>query len=200
MTIELGQNQSVTQAVVVPEEIFDHNTAPMMVALFKPDGTPFLADTATVYSVATAIWNPLGDDLWTLFMETASPAPYPFRSAVFNQLVSSRNGIYQNMTGAPGTTGNQIPKKVAELPTTESVILTQHLFIGADGEVLGVGATPITGGFILTSTEILVDGVADFVTRIFYRGDVVAQQAVDIQMLSDRLDSAEGRLTTLENP
>lgn len=211
MPLELGQNQSVTQAVVTEQVELDRNTAPQLVALFKPDGTPFLGDTASVYSVYAVIWSPFAPELWAALMEAASPAPYPYRSVIFNQLDPEKNGIWQNMTGAPGTVGDQPPKKVADLPKGEAVIISKFFFESTDendddkdGQIDLVEMRPITGGFVLASILVDNNGVPEYQWTVIYRADQLPEYAMEaLQTVSDlenNYNNLADRVSALENP
>ena len=54
MVDELGKGQAVAQAVVTPQETYDPSRTPLVVSLFKPDGTPFPAFTAAFLIFATS--------------------------------------------------------------------------------------------------------------------------------------------------
>lgn len=133
MSDTLGQGQSVTQAVVVSQEVMDPNTAPMKVSLFKQDGTPFLADTATVFSTMVLVAQDLTDDAFEALTGGDYPLPYPLTIAIINQSPASRNGLYQGQTGAPDTEGPQRMKRISDLPVDDAVV----------GAVYAIGETNV---------------------------------------------------------
>lgn len=140
MSEHLGQGQSTTQAIVVPQEKLDSAKAPMKVSLFKPDGTPFLADTAAVFSVGTLVWNPLAAEAFTAAFDTPNENPWPYKAAIFNQTDSAKNGIYQNQFGAPGLPEGvpQLMIKIAELPKMEAVFVAPTLIASPDRDKTSV--------------------------------------------------------------
>lgn len=174
MSPALGQGQSVTQAVVVPDTTFDPNKAPMVVALFKPDGTPFLADTATLYTIFTVVWNPMDEDAIEAMLETPNESPWPFKGALFNQVDPTKNGIYANMFGAPGTTGPQLMVKIADLPVGEAVFISPSIIASDDRDpetLLELAdLMPELGGVVIASNLDYVDDEAVYVWSIITDG------------------------------
>lgn len=186
MSPTLGRGQSVTQAVVVPQDEFDPNKAPMVVSLFKPDGTPFLADTATVYTVMAVLWNPLTPEAAEALLRSPSSSPYPFKTLVLNQEDESLNGIWQGMAGAPGTSGDQNMQKMADLPTNEAVVVGQWIMASPSRNLVETLDTEdlvaADGGVVLVSA--LGPGSGDGPT---YEWSI----AFDGPMIKSRLDALE---------
>lgn len=85
------------------------------------------------------------------FVTGPSPAPWPFCAAFVNQTIDpSLNGVWRNMTGAPGTTGDQPPMKIAELPEGQALIAS--VYNAPDMESFATG--PVEGGFVYANIEI----------------------------------------------
>jgi hypothetical protein len=105
----------------------------MKVSLFKQDGTPFLADTATVFSTMVLVAQDLTDDAFEALTGGDYPLPYPLTIAIINQSPASRNGLYQGQTGAPDTEGPQRMKRISDLPVDDAVV----------GAVYAIGETNV---------------------------------------------------------
>lgn len=195
---KLGGNQSVAQAVVVPQEKFDPNRAPMMVSLFKPDGTPFLADTATVYSVMTVFAQQLGPDAYELVRAGNLPGPYGARVMFFKQQDPKENGVFKMMTGAPNTVGPVPLVKLSDLPKGDAVIACP-IIVGdpssmapletsdTDDILAAVQQNGPGGGFLFGSVSVGEDevGQSEYRWGCIYNGAYVAS-------LEARLSALEG--------
>lgn len=187
MVDELGKGQAVAQAVVTPQETYDPSRTPLVVSLFKPDGTPFLADTATVFSTLVLVVQNLTNTAFGVLTNGEYPIPYPTNIVLINQEDESRNGIYQAQMGAPGTTGLQPMKKTSDLPAGDAMIGSVYIIGDTNGSgnvdaanVNALSALVKEGGFIVGS----VDTAAGRMWGTLYD--------------ADRLDSLESRVEALE--
>jgi len=166
----------------------------MMVALFKPNGTPFLADTATVFSTMLFVGQNLTDEAYALLMGGTYPLPYPLNIVLIHQTVESRNGLYQFQTGAPETTGPQPMKKVSNLPEGDALV----------GAVYALGETWNTGAIDADNINELSEQVREgsFLFASVDAGNARVWGTIfdgsQMEYLETRINDQEARIAALE--
>lgn len=196
---KLGGNQSVAQAVVVPQEKFDPNKAPMVVSLFKPDGAPYLADTATVYSVMMVFAQELGPNAYELVRAGNIPGPYGARVMFVKQQDPKENGVFKVMSGAPNTVGPVPMVKLSDLPKGDAVIGCLAI-VGDPSSMAPLETSGVddifaavqqpdaaSGGFLFGSVAVGEDeaGQPSYIWECIYNG-------ANIASLEARLSALEG--------